>query len=69
MAEVPYWLTDLAVKKLGEGATVVNDYGEWIAERTTAAGTVRVAGQTKTILVWFLEHMPELTGQEHSPDA
>lgn len=60
MAEIPARLIALAERKLGEGGvSVYLDFGEWVAERTTHAGTTRVAAQTQTILVWFLEQMPD----------
>lgn len=58
--EIPWWLKDLAVKKLGDGAVVRNNYGEWIAEVVTHSGKTRLTGQTMTILEWFLKQLPDL---------
>lgn len=54
------WLVELAERKLGNGATVRESYGEWIAERLSSFGRTKVTGGSRDILVWFLEQMPDV---------
>lgn len=52
-------LMDLAERKLGEGATIRITRDGWVAERIANGKRMRVMGQSRAILEWFLREMPD----------
>jgi len=57
---IPRWLTDLAERKLGNGAIVKMVDGLWAAEIVTRSGHTRISAKTRDILVWLLEQTPNI---------
>lgn len=50
---------ELAVRKLGKGATVRPTREGWVAEKYDQGKRTSVTGKTLDILEWFLNQMPE----------
>lgn len=59
LPRVPWWLTQLAERKLGKSATVKARDDEWVAELEAHGTRSRVTANNRDTLVWFLEQMPD----------